>query len=215
MKLYMIRHGQSHVNVTDFESLPSMDAGLTEKGHRQATALGKWLGESGAAGDALYASSLRRAQETASHVSQALKLPILIEDRLREIGSSDMSGLPIDEVNLPRRFIDQWPNIAPFAPRATDFDGVESWMHLRIRLAQFVEELILKHMEQQIYVVAHGGVMAAMFDNLFNVGPYRRCDIDTQHTSCTLFEYRPQLGREPWYLHYHNRIDHFIGTDLI
>src|SRR2546423_7504652 len=133
----MLRHGQSHVNVTDFEALPSMDAGLTEKGHRQAAALGKWLSEAGATGDVLYASSLRRAQETASYVSQALKLPIIIEDRLREIGSSFTTGIPINEVNLPRRFTDQWPNIAPFAPRATDFAGAESWMHLRIRLAQF------------------------------------------------------------------------------
>ena len=43
MRLYLIRHGQSHVNVEDWATLDSMDAGLTERGHQQAAALRDWL----------------------------------------------------------------------------------------------------------------------------------------------------------------------------
>src|SRR5262249_28903036 len=124
-------------------------------------------------------------------------------------------GIPIDEINIPRKYSDQWPNVAPFQPQAVDFDGAESWMHLRIRLAQFIDELIGRHMGQQVYLVAHGSVIDAMFDNLFNVEPYRRCDVENYNTSCTLFEYRPQFRREPWFLYYHNRVEHLIGLGLI
>ena len=70
MRLYVIRHGQSHVNVGDWATLDSMDAGLTEKGHQQAVALRDWLKENGRTCDALYASTMLRTQETARYVKQ-------------------------------------------------------------------------------------------------------------------------------------------------
>ena len=42
MQLYMIRHGQSYVNLKDWEG-GNVDAGLTELGQQQAAALAEWL----------------------------------------------------------------------------------------------------------------------------------------------------------------------------
>ena len=215
MQLYFIRHGESYVNRDDWQSLPSMDAGLTEKGQRQAVALRDWLQANHARGDVLYSSTMRRARETVAYISEALALEVIFDDRLREIGNSYATGLPIDEENLPRKYNNQWADSAPFAPSTLDTENSESWMHLRVRLAQFVDDMMQKHPKQAVYVVAHGGVIAAMFDNLFNVGPYRRCGVHNINTSWTLFEHHPANGQKPWSLLHHNRIDHLMGTDLL
>jgi probable phosphoglycerate mutase len=97
------------------------------------------------------------------------------------------------------------------AARRQELTSLESWMQFRVRLAQFVDTLSLRHPGQQIYVVAHAAVIAAVFDNMFNVGPYHRCDVYSHNTSLTRFWYRPQDGREPWLLEYHNRTEHLTG----
>ncbi len=215
MLLYLIRHGQSHINLDTWESLTNLDAGLTEKGQRQAAALRDWLKVNAEPGNALYSSTMLRARETSVHVSEALGLKVTFDDRLRELSSNHASGLPVDAVKLPRTFNSEWADIAPFSATTSEFDDAESWMHLRVRLAQFVDTLAKEHPEDVIYVIAHGGVIGAMFDNVFNVGPYRRCEVSSMNTSWTLFEHIAGRGRPPWSLRHHNRIDHLVGTDLL
>jgi len=215
MQLTIIRHGQSVVNLGNWDDLASMDTELTETGRQQAEKLRAWLKQTEATADVLYASTMRRTQETARYVEEALGLSAVWDDRIREIGNVYASGHPIEESFLPRIFSDSKPDKAPFTPRVSDVNGGESWVHFRIRLGQFLHDIMEQHADETVYVVAHGGVISAMFDNLFNVGPYRRCMVDTYNTAWMRCEYRPDADREPWILQAHNRIDHLIGTDLI
>ena len=215
MHLYFIRHGESFVNRDDWETLPSMDAGLTEKGHQQTARLRDWLRDHDTKADVLYSSTMRRTRETAAYVTEALGLTPIYDNRLREIGNNHASGLPVDEDKLPRKFHPKWSGSAPFTSSTLDTENGESWMHLRVRLAQFVDEVVERHPDQRVYVVAHGGVIAAVFDNMFNVGPYRRCGAYNINTSWTLFDYQPNITEKPWMLRHHNRIDHLIGTELL
>jgi probable phosphoglycerate mutase len=59
--------------------------------------------------------------------------------------------------------------------------------------------------------VCHAAVMDAIFDHIFNIGPWRRCEGWTSNTGVTYFEYMDHLNREAWRLHYFNRIDHLNG----
>lgn len=215
MYLYVIRHGQSHVNVGDWATLDSMDAGLTDKGHQQAEALRDWLVQNEKKADVLYASTMRRTQETARYVEEALGLEAISDDRIREIGNSALDGTALPEVGLPRKFNYRKPDVAPFAKRGIDIENGESWMHFRTRLGQFVDDMMDKHKGQHVYVVAHGGVISAMLDNIYNAGPYRNARTDTYNTAWSLFEYYPQSGRENWMVHYHNRFDHLTEKDLL
>src|SRR5690606_22705560 len=122
-----------------WESLTNLDAGLTEKGQRQAAALRDWLKVNAEPGNALYSSTMLRARETSAHVSEALGLEVTFDDRLRELSSNHASGLPVDAVKLPRTFNSEWADIAPFGATTSEFEDAESWMHLRVRLAQFVD----------------------------------------------------------------------------
>ena len=72
MHLYFVRHGESFVNLKDWDK-GNTDEGLTPLGQRQAAALAKWLPDEIEAIDALYVSSMRRAQETAVPIAQKLR----------------------------------------------------------------------------------------------------------------------------------------------
>jgi len=212
MELIIIRHGQSYVNLGKWHTLKTMDTSLTDLGHQQAQSLRDWLKRRNVRADALYASSMRRTQETADYVSEALGLDAVIDHRLREVGNSHLDGEPVDEPALPRSFATK-KGLSQFAPTVTDVDNAESWMHFRIRLGQFVEEKCEQHKNKTVYVVAHGGVMSAIIDNMFGVGLQRSCDVHTDNTGWTRLKYQSSQFAD-WTLHEFNRVDHLIEAGL-
>ncbi|MDX1612684.1 MAG: histidine phosphatase family protein [Candidatus Promineifilaceae bacterium] len=207
MHLYLVRHGQSHVNLEEWES-GNTDEGLTELGQSQAQALARWLASQRLPMDTIYASSMRRARETAAHVAAAFNLPVQHDDRLREIGNNrwDHSAWPNDQ--LPKEYADYWASERPFSPSTPLREGGETFIHFRTRVGLFIEELVEKHRDQSVLAICHGGVIEAAFDHIFNVGPWRRCEIWNHNSSITHFEYVAHPRRETWRLHYHNRSCH-------
>ena len=88
---------------------------------------------------------------------------------------------------------------------------MESWMHFRTRVGAWLEEIIHKHEGQTVYAVAHGGVITALFEHLFNTGPRRLLTVHTENTGWTEVEHRSMTeGDKLWALVHHNRIDHLI-----
>ena len=81
-------------------------------------------------------------------------------------------------------------------------------MHFRVRVGSFIEELIDKHREETIVAVCHGGVIEVTYDHVFNIGPWRRCEVWTKNTGITRFELVEHPLRETWRLHYHSRVEH-------
>jgi probable phosphoglycerate mutase len=209
MHLYMIRHGQSYINLKDWNN-GNTDEGLTELGQQQAAALAAWLpGEVGQV-DVLYASTMRRAQETAVSLAQAYNIPIQNDDRLREIGNNRADQLPWPSDDLPE-YGDYWGSERPFTSITPTRQGGESLMHFRVRVGSFIEELLENHREQTVVAVCHGGVIELTFDHLFNIGPWRRCEVWTHNTGVSHFEYVEHPNREVWRLYYHSRVEHLAG----
>ena len=207
----MIRHGQSYINLKEWENGNS-DTGLTELGQKQAAALAEWLPGHVPQVDALYASTMRRARETAAMLAAAYNMPIHFDDRLREIGNNRYDHAPWPSDNLPE-YGDYWGSERPFASVTPGHDGGESLMHARVRVGAFIEELLEKHREQTVIVVCHGGVIEMAYDHLFNIGPWRRCEIWTKNTGVTHFQYVEHPGREAWRLHYHSRVEHLLQLE--
>ncbi len=211
MHLYLIRHGQSYVNLKDWTG-GNRDTGLTELGHRQAAALGEWMPTEIISVDALYASTMQRAQETASYIARAYGVVIGNDDRLREIGNNRADHLPWPSDDLPE-YSDYWGSERPFASVTPAREGGESLMHCRTRIGSFVEDMIEKHRDQVVVAVCHGGVIELTFDHIFNIGPWRRCEVWCKNTGITRFEYVEHPRREMWRLHYHSRGDHLRGIE--
>lgn len=206
MNLIMIRHGQSYINLNEWEGGNS-DTALTPLGQKQAAALAAWLPKKMPQIDAMYCSTMRRARETAEPLAAAYNMVYHYDDRLREVGNNrlDHTAWPSDD--LPD-YSDFWGSERPFSSITPERELGESLMHFRVRVGSFIEELTEKHREQTIIAVCHGGVIEVAFDHVNNVGPWRRCEVWTKNTGITRFELVEHPLRETWRLHYHSRVEH-------
>lgn len=208
MHLYMIRHGQSYVNLKDWDG-GNQDTGLTDLGQQQAVLLAKWLPQELPKIDALYCSTMQRARETAAPLSAAYHIQPIFDDRVREIGNNRADHTPWPSHDLPE-YGDFWGSERPFSAITPLRPDGESLMHFRIRLGAFLEELVEKHREETVVVICHGGVIELAYDHFFNVGPWRRTEVWTKNTGITRFELVEHPNREMWRLHYHSRTEHLL-----
>ncbi len=87
MRLFLVRHGQTHANVSRQldTAVPGLD--LTEEGRAQAVVLAARL--AGEDLGAIYTSDLVRAQQTAAPLAELLGLTIVVLPGLREIQAGD------------------------------------------------------------------------------------------------------------------------------
>lgn len=208
MHLYMIRHGQSYVNLKDWDN-GNTDEGLTELGKQQAAALATWLPGHLPQIDALYASTMKRARETAVPLSKEYGVSIQFDNRLREIGNNRADHEPWPSDDLPE-YGEYWGSERPFSSITPARKNGESLMHFRVRIGRFIEELLEKHREQTVVAVCHGGVIELTYDHVFNIGPFRRCEVWSQNTGIAHFEYVEHPNREVWRLYSHSRTEHLI-----
>ena len=206
MRLYMIRHGQSYVNLPDWTE-GNLDTSLTELGQRQAVALAQWLPQKLEAIDMLYSSTIKRARETASYLAEAYDIPIQYDDRIREIGTSRADHMPWPNDAMPN-YGTIWGSERPFQTITPSRTDGESMMQFAVRVGMFIEEMVERHDQETIVVVCHGRVIESMFNHAFNIGPWRRCEVFCRNTGITRFDYVNHATRETWRLLYHNRVEH-------
>jgi broad specificity phosphatase PhoE len=147
---YLIRHG---CKVPDTPG----DVGLNELGRRQAGATARHLARVRPA--ALYASPLRRAQETAEAFAAVYELPVKTAPALRERAewgeeqSWDEFIAMFDRASLQR----SWqPPIGDSSRAAGD------------RMARFLRELAQRHPGRKVVLISHGGVIADFLLNVAN-----------------------------------------------
>jgi len=87
VRLYLVRHGQTHANVARQldTAVPGLD--LTDEGRAQARSLADRLG--GEDLGAIYTSDLVRTQQTAAPLAEMLGLEMVVLPGLREIQAGD------------------------------------------------------------------------------------------------------------------------------
>lgn len=134
-ELLLVRHGE-----TDWNRLQrwqgQADPPLNERGREQADELARAL--AGQSIEAIYASDLRRARETADIVAARLGLPVASEPGLREIDVGSWSGLTREEI------------------AGRDWDGETKDAH-RARVLAAVRRIVRDHPGGRVLVVTHGG----------------------------------------------------------
>jgi broad specificity phosphatase PhoE len=131
----LVRHGETDWNAAG-RLQGHTDRPLNEHGRRQANELAEQLAGEGA--DAIYASDLSRAKETAEIVGARLGLPVVIDADLREKNWGNWEGLTGDE----RVYV--------------EFEG-ESTQDHRERVLRAVRRIAERHPGQRVVVVTHGG----------------------------------------------------------
>ncbi len=154
--LILIRHGQTDWNIQE-RWQGQADVPLNATGIRQASEIARSL--SGVNIDAIYASDLQRAQQTAQAVARMKGLPIRTDSRLREIHQGEWQGLHISEIEARyvREFQSRRENPLEVAP-----PGGETAFQVKERVVKALDEIIARHPGETVAVVSHGFAIAMM-----------------------------------------------------
>lgn len=166
LRLLLIRHGRSTWNA-EGRIQGHADPPLDEVGREQARRLAERLREETLA--ALYASPLRRAQETAEIIGQALDLPVVPDERLREYDTGDITGLTREQI------VARYPDLAQRwreDPESVEIPGEEGSAPFQARVVAAFDEILSRHEEGTVGVVAHGGTLGTYLNHLIGL-PYR------------------------------------------
>ena len=176
------------------------DVALTPRGHQQAHSVAQWLFTNVPNFDVIYCSTLRRTKETVVPFTKLYNCPVIYDHRLREFTSNKRAGSPFPNDDLPGAWLPVEKVVASYKPRTAKPDS-ESYIHMRARLGEFLSELIEKHQEETVGLIAHGMIANGLLDHVFNVGLHRVCEVWAQNCSVTHVEYLGNLARQVWRLH--------------
>ncbi len=156
--------------------------GLSDRGRHQVEALRDRLAATGEVqADALLASVLPRAIETAEIISPALGGLVAKQDcDLCEIHPGEADGLPWEEFRA--RYI---PPDTPRSPYKAWSPGGESWATFLARVGTALGEVALRHAGETVVVVCHGGVIEGSFAAFGNQPLRRAFDVSIENTSIT------------------------------
>jgi probable phosphoglycerate mutase len=153
--LVLVRHGETDWN-RDGRIQGQTDVPLNERGRDQARQLADTL--AGSRFDAVYASNLARARETAEIVAARVGLPVIVDEDLRELDFGAWEGLTGDEIRArwPEAF-ERWASVG-----LERYDGGESHEQLSTRVLAATRRLAAIHQGGEILLVAHGGPLRAI-----------------------------------------------------
>jgi probable phosphoglycerate mutase len=152
MDLILVRHAEP-VRIVAAEG--PADPPLTELGTRQAEAAAAWLAEESF--DAIYASPLRRARQTADAIAAPHGLEIAIEEGIAEYDRQSEFYIPVEELKTSTdpELIAHWRALAEDRLE----DVVEDAATFRPRVAEGLDRIITAHPGRRVLAVCHGGVI--------------------------------------------------------
>jgi probable phosphoglycerate mutase len=176
-EILLVRHGRSAAIVPGSDE--SFDPPLAEEGHAQAQALARRL--EGKHLDAVYASDLRRAVDTAEYLARDRSLSVTTRPELREVHLGDWEG-----GEFRRRAAALDPDWLAFAAsgRWDMVPGSEGDAAFRARATRAIDAVIDAHPAGSVAVVCHGGVINAYLAELLGIG--RSTFTVLENTSVTL-----------------------------
>jgi probable phosphoglycerate mutase len=185
LRIYLARHGETDWN-RQRRLQGSQDVPLSATGREQAEALGKRL--SGVSLDAVYASPLRRALETARIAAGGL--PVSVRPGLAERSFGAFEGLRRNSEPERKRELDRRRRDPDDA-----LDGGESENQHLARVRAAVEEIRARHAEGNVLVVGHSGTNKLVLRVLLDLARDEARRIRQSNDELYLVELRP--GRDP------------------
>jgi len=150
----LVRHG---LTPTTGKVLPGRAAGLhlAEAGQAQATAAAERIAALSHV-DAVYASPLERARETAAPIAKAKGLRVRIDKGLLECDFGEWTGEELKKLmKLP-----EWGTVIR-APSTFRFPGGESFNEMQVRIVSAIDRLRAAHKGGVVVCVSHADPIKA------------------------------------------------------
>ncbi|MBE0686140.1 MAG: histidine phosphatase family protein, partial [Anaerolineaceae bacterium] len=160
-KILLIRHGD-----TDFvdEALAGhIDSPINDEGVIQSLRVAEALKHLSI--NAIYASPLKRTQETAQPLAKLLKLDVKINQELNQVNFGDWQGLSFDELiqDLNWRIFQENPALAKIP-------GGEDGLMVRERVSTAIVKLISQHPQDGIIAIfSHGSIVRHTISHLIGL----------------------------------------------
>ena len=166
IEVTFMRHGRS---LADDQRVHEgrYDAPLTDTGRAQAEARATELQESGITYDAIVASPLKRARETAEIVGSVLNIGVAFDEDWMEKDNGPLAGLTYQVANAKYPLPD-FQN--PFQSHVVSADAGESAWAFHGRAARALENVIRRGLGRYL-VVAHGGILNAAMSCIVGAQP--------------------------------------------
>lgn len=159
MKILFIRHGESEADILNVHE-GRADFPLTELGRIQVRLMADKVKESFPP-DYIWASTLKRAHETATILAETVGCPIQYEAELMEHNNGVLAGLSFDEAKKYKL-----PHELELHERV---ENGESEIEFRMRIEAAFSKILASSTYDRIAIVAHGGVINCLLRSFFKM----------------------------------------------
>jgi broad specificity phosphatase PhoE len=153
----LVRHGETYWNRERRVQGGGSDIGLSEVGLRQADRLALALKNENAA--VIISSPLKRALVTAETIARQHRLPVVINDGLKELAVGELEGLSVSDLSttFTQHLMGWWqPEGSGRLP------GGESFLELQERSWAAITDLLAGHKDGTVVAVSHYFVILAI-----------------------------------------------------
>ena len=155
-EIILIRHGETEWN-SQLRMQGHSNSALSAVGRGQIQALGEWM--KNVSFEHIYSSDSLRARQTAEAITQYSGDTLQFDQRIREKNLGVFEGLTSIEAR------ERHPEIYRlFKTGGANYviDEGESTQQVLDRALEFIEEIRLRHPEQRVVMVTHGGVVRVL-----------------------------------------------------
>lgn len=190
-EIVLVRHGESVGNLADAEArergaerldLPARDADveLSDRGHRQADALGAWMAKAEHLPDVVISSPYARALETARRAVEAPALTVLLDERLRERDLGRFDGMT--GAGIRSEFADEAERRARVGKFYYKPPSGESWADVVLRIRSLLADLRHGFEDQRVWMFTHQAVIMSFRSVLEGLTEQELLEIDRTQT---------------------------------
>ncbi|MBL7048688.1 MAG: histidine phosphatase family protein [Nitrospira sp.] len=169
-RIFLIRHGETE----GFESRRykgHIDVPLSANGVEQVRRTAAFMAESiGVSSQhaltTVYCSDLIRAVRSAEIIAEPFGLKPVIEAELKERGFGEWEGMTFEEIE------EKWPEaFRAWADNPLEFSPLkgESTLDVKTRALSIFTKIIARHKDENIAIVAHGGINRVMLCEFLGV----------------------------------------------
>lgn len=199
--IYLMRHGESTVNVEHRLSCRRLEGDLTRLGREQAGRAAAWLQGKGITH--VRASPFHRAQQTAAIVAEALGLKVITDEGLAEMHCGSLEGR--DDEAAWREWFAVYERWKAHDLEAS-FAGGESFGDAVTRFQQTLHSL---SDGSTTLLVTHGGITRTVIPYIAEISDELLYRGDLANTGIAVLEYADECYRcSSW-----NLIDHLIDLN--
>jgi len=185
-RLYLIRHGEVEERYHRVFG-GRIDMELSPRGHEQAHKTAEYL--RAVRFDAIYASPMKRVQQTAAPLLAQYGFAPTVLDDLREVDFGAWTGLTWQQVHEQfQTHAHDWLH----ALEEAAIPGAESGSQYRARIEPCVRQILHGRAGQQIAVVCHGGVIRMMLAILLELPLPKMSGLDVEYGSVTVVHHQPR-----------------------